>query len=447
MPDISNWFGDLKSTPTKIVPVSSTSEIAAILQDEANYPSPVRAIGSGHSTTQCGEADGGTVLLMRGLAAIEEIGDETLRVEAGAIHLDMARALEAAGKQFYVNTEIGSLTAGSAACCGTKDASMPGEFGMVGSYVTGVRMIMPDGTDRSFSDDDDPAMMQLIRSSYGTFGIVHQVTFRIRALRHLKVYHETFRIGDFIDRLDELIARNESMMYYIFPFEDVVTVEFRSYQPELSPSPNRTGWFLRNLGWGNLAPRVAHADNFLPRQFRNELLEAADLAWRATLETFVQQDYTVPTDQIISYPAVADHARYTFSFCAFPEAEFGRALTDYVEFVKRYDAAHDFRANLSAVGYRVLQDQRAQLSYAFDGNVMTIDPVSTGEDGWKPFLLRYNDFCEARGGLPLLNQTFGVTRATADKGFGSRIEAVRRQRAIFDPTNRLLNSHFRTLFA
>jgi FAD/FMN-containing dehydrogenase len=447
LPEISNWFGDLRSAPAKIVPVGSAAEIAAILQDEANYPSPVRAIGSGHSCTECGEAEGGTVLLMRGLAGIKEIGDETLRVEAGAIHLDMARALEAAGKQFYVNTEIGSLTAGSAACCGTKDASMPGEFGMVGSYVTGVRMIMPDGADRAFSDADDPITMQLIRSSYGTFGIIHEVTFRIRPLRHLKVSHETFGIREFIDRLSELLARGESMMYYIFPFEDRITVEFRSYQPDLSPSPNRTGWFLRNLGWANLAPRVAHADSFLPRSFRNELLTATDLAWRATLETFVQHEYTVPADQIINYPAVADQRRYTFTFCAFPEAQFGQALADYVDFAQRYDAAHDFRPDLSAVGYRVLQDRKAQLSYAFDGNVMTIDPVSTGDGGWKQFLTEYNAFCEERGGVPLFNQTFGVTRAMADKAFGSRLEAVRRQRSIFDPGNRLLNGYFRTMFA
>lgn len=102
---------------------------------------------------------------------------------------------------------------------------------------------------------------------------------------------------------------------------------------------------------------------------------------------------------------------------------------------------------MSAVGYRVLQDRKAQLSYAFDGNIMTIDPVSTGDGGWKQFLTEYNAFCDERGGVPLFNQTFGVTRAMADKAFGSRIEAVRRQRIIFDPNNRLLNSYFRTLFA
>ena len=161
----------------------------------------------------------------------------------------------------------------------------------------------------------------------------------------------------------------------------------------------------------------------------------------------MQQDHTVPADQIISYPAVADQRRYTFTFCAFPEARFGEALADYVQFAQRYDAAHDFRPNLSAVGYRVLQDRKAQLSYAFDGNVMTIDPVSTGDGGWKEFLAEYNAFCDARGGVPLFNQTFGVTPAMADKAFGARIEPVRRQRRAFDPGNRLLNGYFRTLLA
>ena len=70
---------------------------------------------------------------------ILQIGDDTLTVEAGATHIDMARGTRRQGLQFYVNTEIGSLTAGSAACAGTKDASFPGEYGQVGSYVSASR--------------------------------------------------------------------------------------------------------------------------------------------------------------------------------------------------------------------------------------------------------------------------------------------------------------------
>ena len=56
-----------------------------------------------------------------------------------------ARTREARSLQFYVNTEIGSLTAGSAACAGTKDASFAAEFGQVGSYVIGAKLVLPNG--------------------------------------------------------------------------------------------------------------------------------------------------------------------------------------------------------------------------------------------------------------------------------------------------------------
>jgi len=49
---------------------------------------------------------------------ILNVGADTLTVEAGATHLDMAEELQKRNLQFYVNTEIGSLSAGSAACAG-----------------------------------------------------------------------------------------------------------------------------------------------------------------------------------------------------------------------------------------------------------------------------------------------------------------------------------------
>ena len=68
-----------------------------------------------------------------------------------------------------------------------------------------------------------------------------------------------------------------------------------------------------------------------------------------------------------------------------------------------------------SVGYRISQDQNSLLSYSYDGPVMTVDPVSTGSTGWKPYLEAYNQFCSDRGGLPLFNQTYGLTRAMAKK--------------------------------
>lgn len=126
---VTNWFGDLVSHPKVVVEAHSADDIVAIVKNPGQYPSPVRAIGSNHSTERCGIADGGTVIKMSQLDQVLDISNDTVTVEAGAIYIDIAKELEKHGLQFYVNTEIGNITAGSAACCGTKDASMPGELG------------------------------------------------------------------------------------------------------------------------------------------------------------------------------------------------------------------------------------------------------------------------------------------------------------------------------
>jgi hypothetical protein len=90
------------------------------------YPSPVRAIGSNHSTARCGVADEGTVIKMK-MNRVLIISEDTVTAEAGALYIDVAEVLKKHGLQFFVNTEIGNLSIGSAACAGTKNASMPDE--------------------------------------------------------------------------------------------------------------------------------------------------------------------------------------------------------------------------------------------------------------------------------------------------------------------------------
>ena len=88
-PEVSNWFGDLISHPRVIVDVNAVADIVAVLKDPSQYPAPVRAVGSNHSTAPCGVADGGTLLRMK-MNRILHIGTDTMTVEAGARHIDMA---------------------------------------------------------------------------------------------------------------------------------------------------------------------------------------------------------------------------------------------------------------------------------------------------------------------------------------------------------------------
>lgn len=445
---VTNWFGNIVSHPSVIVDANSVNDIIAVMKDPAKYPSPVRAVGSNHSTAPCGVADGGTLIRMK-MNQILNIGPESLTVQADAIHLDMAKALEAKNLQFYVNTEIGSLSAGSAACAGTKDASFAGQYGQVGSYVTAVKMVLPSGDLLEVDENTQPDLMQKVRSSYGLFGIIYEVTYRIRPLTPMHVHHKTYSLQDFITALPDLKALNYSMMFYIFPFDDKITIEFRKDNPGATGEPNRAAWAIRNHIWGTSGPKFGHdvTQNFSIPAIRYGIIDAFNAGWRVQLETIVSSDYTIPPDQIIQYPAVSDDSRYTFSLFAFAEEEYPAVLTDFFKFCKDYYAQKGYRSNLLYVGYRIAQDQKALLSYSYDGTVMTVDPVSTANPGWFEFLDAYNQFCSDRNGMPLLNQTPGLSAAMLQKAYGDKLKVLAETRKQYDPQDRLLNPYFRELLS
>jgi hypothetical protein len=443
---VTNWFGDLVSHPQVIVDANSVDDIVRILRNPEQYPSPVRAVGCNHSTTVCGVAEGGTLIRMK-MNRILNLGTDSLTVEAGAIHIDMAQELERQGQQFYVNTEIGNLSAGSAACAGTKDSSFPGEYGQVGSYVTGVKMVLPSG-DLLEVTDAQPDLMQQVRASYGTFGIVYEVTYRIRPLLPMAVHHETFTLADFIQQLPALKARNCAMMFFFFPFDDLITIEFRNYNPDAAGTPNRIIWPLRNYMWATAGPKFGHdlEETVADPKIRYGILDNFNALWRLKLEHIITSDNTVAADEIIRYPDVANDSRYTFSFFAFPEEQFPAALGDFFQFCRDYYAEHGYRCNLLYVGYRVAQDQQSLLSYSYDGPVITIDPVSTANPGWEDFIAAYNQFCADRNGKPLLNQTVGLTPQLAKQAFGDKLMQIEQTRKQYDPAGRLLNDYFRGIF-
>jgi len=445
---VTNWFGNITSHPAVIVEAASVDEIVAVMKDPAKYRAPVRAVGSNHSTSPCGTADGGTLIKMSKMNAIVEITGDTVTVQGGAIYIDVAQELQKRHLQFYVNCEIGSLSIGSAACCGTKDASMPGEFGQVNSYVTRIKMVLPSGELVEVTEDDADKM-QLVRSSYGTFGIVYEATFKVKATVPMAVRHETFTLEEFTSRLPELKARGESMMYYIFPFDNLITVEFRHYNPKAKGEPNRVAWPLRNYMWANAGPLFCAQveSNIQDKNVRYGVINGFCAMWRFKLENLVKADNTIASDQIIRYPAVVDASRYTFSLSAFPESTYASVLTEYFKFCKQYFDQTGYRTNMLNVGYWIAQDRGSLLSYSYDGGVMTIDPVSTGNPGWPEFLVAYNAFCAAHGGIPLFNQTDAITPVQMQQALGDRLKTFAEARRTYDPGDRLLNNYFRQMLS
>jgi len=446
-----NWTKEHVSYPRKVVAVRSVDEIAPILADRASSPSPVRGLASRHSTTRCGEADGGTVVDVRQLDRILDVGTDTVTCEPGALYIDVAKELERRDLQFYVNIELGNLSLGAAATCATKDASMPGEYGQVNSYASRIKLITPAGETVEITEDD-PELLQAARSSYGLFGITTEVTFKVRPLQAMSVHHEVFKLKDFQARLPELVARGDSMMFYIFPFLEKIGVEFRRYtgteaDVRKSRPATHTAWKIRNKSWKTITPFVNYAlERYVPwRRPRYFAVNQANRAAQLLMTRLVKSEHTLPGDQMIRYPETSGKSRYTFSIWAFPEERYAETLGEYFRFAQDYYRNHRWRPNMLHVGYRILQDQSSLFSYTYDWNAITIDPVCTGAPGWTDFLDAYNRFCSDHDGKPLLNQTPRLTVDQMAKAFGDRVAQFEAHRRRFDPDDRLLNGYFREL--
>ena len=360
----------------------------------------------------------------------------------------MAEELDRHGKQFHINTEIGNVTLGAIACAATKDSSLIGssQYGQASSFVSGVKVVKPDGMVCSFTEDEHPEEMRLLRLSYGLLGVVVEVTLKTQPITALFAEHRIYSLAEFRAVVPELIAQNFALMMYLYPFADRVVLEVRREVPDAKP--NSTGrWWLRNAFWRKLGPMLALAIRRVSPTdaIEHSLIRFQDRLIRRGICWFVGGKLTLPHAQIIRHVDDPGDNKFVFSMWSFREDSYFDTLEAYYRFCQEYAEQTGFRCNLPAVGYRIVQDRKALLSYTHDGHALSIDPVSTGGPEWEEFLKAFNAFCSDRDGHPLFNQTKHLTAAQVRKAYGERWDEFARVRAKWDPKDRLLSHYFADL--
>jgi FAD/FMN-containing dehydrogenase len=450
---VRNYDGGIASTPVQLVTPTSVAEIQSILRDAKRYPSPVRAMGSYHSLTPCASADGGTIIRMSGLKRIVGIDrDRTaITAEAGLEFVEASRALREQRLQFHTNIEIGNMTLGAAACCHTKDGLDGKEFGQVGSYLTAMKWVAPDGTLQEASETTNPELLRVMRASYGLCGVVYEVTFRIKPLEAIHFTYLPRRIASLTQReVDEIIARSEGLVCWTLGDR----AHFQSRK-----RVDRAGWLARPFAaarrrlWNHTEARVGR---FIDRRIpAGALRNAAQSAWfggnkllMSALSALGGATLYGP-DKTIDYSRTPPSARYAFTFWAFPREQWLDALKAYVEFSEGHFRKTGFRCNMPLGSYFIRRDTKSILSYSHDGDVFSIDPIHayTDKQEWDDFLKAFNDFAYKRNGIPLLNQSPFVERKHVDAAYGDRWKRFSAHVRQADPNQRVLNPFFAALLS
>ena len=447
---LTNYDGSITTSPEQLIYPTTVEEIQAVLRDPARYPSPVRPMGSYHSLTPCASSDG-TILNMSHMAHILKIDPaaNTFTAQAGLEIVDASKALREQGLQFILNIEIGNMTLGSAACCHTKDALDGVEHGQVSSYVTAMKWVTPTGDLAEVSETTNPQLLQKMRSSYGLCGIIYEVTFRIKPIEAIHLNYEPHPVDQLTQQqVDALMDTSEGLICWTVGRTAVFERRQRITDPgifrALVAASHHHLWNFSAAHLGHFIDQFI-ANPHLRDQAEHGIFDVDNLLY-ATLHLFGGVSMLDP-DKTIDYRQTPASAKYAFTFWAFPRAKWLDTLRAYLDFADQYHKSTGFRCNMPCGAYHIHLDKSSILSYTFDQEVFSIDPIHavTDQAAWDTFLQAFNDFASQRGGIPLLNQSPFVKRQHVQAAYGQRWTDFSAWVKATDPSSRMLNPYFANL--
>jgi L-gulonolactone oxidase len=439
-----NWNYSAMSTPQVVAVPKNLEELIDVVRDTTNYPSPLRVGGSFHSLNACFVSEGTQILLSHFDQVRVDPEKMTITVGASVTMIRIRDILRPFGMQTEVTPEIGNATAGSVACCGTKDASLGSSgLGQVSSTVIGVRLVNAEGEVETITEANDPEKMRAVRSSYGLFGPIFEVTFRIQKQTTLAYSHEAFKLTSLPGR-DALFAGADGVLGFSLPYSDRIVVERRRVLDE-SARISRFSQLRRSLRdrlWENKASFFA---TLLPYNWFFRVLDrlvAVSLVGLSRLGGFRGRR----SDSMIDFEFERTHY-FDFTFWAIPLSRWEEFIPQYVAFCRDYQRETGFRCSLGSEVYFINRDQHALLSFSPSEDIFTMDLVDTrpNDPDWIEFNRRFNVLAARFGGRPLLNQTKHLSRDVVYQTLGEDWKQFLSYREQNDPGERFLSKYFKDL--
>ena len=449
---VVNYDGSITASPQQLVYPEKVEDIQAVLRNTAQYPSPVRAMGSYHSLTPCASSDGTIINMSRMNRLIGiDTANSTITAQGGMQIIEASHALRAQKLQMMLNIEIGNMTLGSAACCHSKDALDGIEFGQVSSYVTGMKWVTPSGDLAEATEQRNPDLLRTMRSSHGLCGVIYEVTLRIKPIEAIHLTYLPRPVDELTqEEVDRLLDTSEGLICWTVGRTAVFQQRFRIQEPGIIGSLQAA---LRRSLWNFQGAFLAR---FLDQFNQSEDLRTAVQQGNVDAEKLL---YSVlhlaggitmlAPDKTVDYRNTPQNARYAFTFWAFPRSQWLSTYRAYLDFADQYFKNTGFRCNMPLGAYHIRRDTSSLLSYTYDQEVFSIDPIhaSTDDTGWHDFLRAFNDFAFQRNGIPLLNQSPFVEAKHVQAAFGPRWQQFRTAVQSMDPNGRMLNPFFADLLA
>lgn len=449
--EFTNWSRQYVSKPAVYAIPETPEDIQEIIRNKEKFPSPVVAIGSGHSNSGCNVVNGGTAVCMKKFLSLPEPSSNEITVGAGRQLFEIHRFLATRNLQLPFTPEIGNATIGSVACCCLKDAAIGQSSGIATGMIKSIKFIDASGNSRSMQRGD--AGWEMMTSGHGLFCIIYEVTLDVLPMKLVIQNYVNSNVNDkdWKATYRKALADNDGIFGLVNASSGKFIFETRNF----STIPGKPG-SIENI--------YNHIDQNVFKYF-NPIMGAVETNWwsrgvRKVAMTgfgFMKISFRngrrtfknlKPIDYSYKYKW-----RWDFHFWAYPTSNFPTVvLPAFMKFLKAYKQQHpDFDEKGLMACYRIRVEKNALLSPSYDEERMTLDPlrpVTTDQklmEQWDQFCYAYNEFAVEHGGKCTFNQTKVLSKSQVEKAFGEKWEEFKKAREAADPENRFLSNYFNML--
>jgi FAD binding domain/D-arabinono-1,4-lactone oxidase len=427
---------------TVLVEPASPSDIIEAVNDPKRFPSPLRPVGSGSSTTRSIAAAGGTQMNLAGMNRVLSVTADTVTVQPGIALADLAETLAEEGLELLGGFDLANRSVGGTVCAAGLEASMAGDVSQFAAHLVSLKAVSPEG--KKFSvGASNKNLLTVMRLSYGLLGIVYEATLRVRPVQAFEVETKKVAFGDFAKLAPRFAALGAGIKTYMLPFRDRVYIELRRGAAAAGKG-KKFAWRIKDWACYRALPDAVHSlGRAVPiRQLRYPLIDSLSEATQSLMNNALLRSGSNAVEQSGRFLGLNNKHRFQYCTWAFPVSELAGVAIDYRDFCRDYYERTGFRCDMPSVGFRLNRDRSAVLSPAFERPMFTISPLSTQTEGWDDFLLDLAEFAEARHGVPFFNQTRHASAAATAERFGQRLTFFRNVRRRLDPHDRMLNQFF-----
>ncbi|MFT4047961.1 MAG: D-arabinono-1,4-lactone oxidase [Solimonas sp.] len=217
----SNWSGSVRCEPSWCSEPVSLEEIQAEVLRASEEGQRLRVIGGGHSFSPLCWTDDNHMSLRR-FTGIEAADVQRSRVwiRAGTPLRRLYELLAERELAIENGPSIDRATLGGALATGTHGSGMA--FGNLASIVTGLRIVLADGSVRVCSREQHPDLFDAARVSLGALGVITHVELQCVDHYRLKITSQRASFGETLARLTELRREHRNLELHWFAYAGVV---------------------------------------------------------------------------------------------------------------------------------------------------------------------------------------------------------------------------------